>query len=531
MRIFRNIRPHVGWLELCLFTSLWIVTASYLIWQNQPHLPAWKMLASKYECLSYAPYYQPGQTPQLPSMYISKQQIESDLQRLSQFTNCVRTYSVGQGLDVVPEVAHGLGMQVKLGAWVSWTDADNRKEIALAIRKANAYPETVTTIIIGNEVLLRREQSESAMRGYLQWAQAHTNIPITYADVWEFWLRHPGLEQVVDRVTVHILPYWEDAPVAIEHAAAHTEAVMQKLTGHFKKPIYIGETGWPSAGRQRFGATPSAINQVHYLRTFLDKANQHGWHYNIIEAIDQPWKRDIEGTVGGYWGILNAQLKPKFDIEQPQPARKDGWVPWLCSLGAGVLFWGVLGVKFAGSHDGNRWQAWRLGMIGAVLGLAGYWQWEYWQMTSRNLLEMWWLGGLALLANAMCVYCACNRASWSSFVLKVGMALLVISMLGFSVMSLIDGRYRDFNTPLYLLPVAILVIDGLCAKGRVTGDSTGLDGVTKLGLLCGVMALLVCLGVCLAEPANTSAWLWMLTVAVLTFSAGLLQQATRLHSH
>ncbi|KAJ8136100.1 hypothetical protein OY671_010687, partial [Metschnikowia pulcherrima] len=33
--------------------------------------------------------------------------------------------------------------------------------------------------------------------------------------------------------------------------------------------------------------------------------------YNIVEAIDQPWKF-FEGGVGPYWGILNASREPKF---------------------------------------------------------------------------------------------------------------------------------------------------------------------------------------------------------------------------
>src|SRR5262245_27707350 len=33
--------------------------------------------------------------------------------------------------------------------------------------------------------------------------------------------------------------------------------------------------------------------------------------YNIVEAIDQPWKF-FEGGVGPYWGVLNAAREPKF---------------------------------------------------------------------------------------------------------------------------------------------------------------------------------------------------------------------------
>ena len=41
------------------------------------------------------------------------------------------------------------------------------------------------------------------------------------------------------------------------------------------------------------------------------RAEAIGMDYNIVEAIDQPWKF-FEGGVGPYWGILNADREPKF---------------------------------------------------------------------------------------------------------------------------------------------------------------------------------------------------------------------------
>jgi exo-beta-1,3-glucanase (GH17 family) len=40
--------------------------------------------------------------------------------------------------------------------------------------------------------------------------------PVTYADVWEFWLRNPQLADEVDFITVHLLPYWEDEPIGLD---------------------------------------------------------------------------------------------------------------------------------------------------------------------------------------------------------------------------------------------------------------------------------------------------------------------------
>ncbi len=47
------------------------------------------------------------------------------------------------------------------------------------------------------------------------------------------------------------------------------------------------------------------------LREFVSRAEKLGLDYNIIEALDQPWKVD-EGTVGAHWGFLDASRQPKF---------------------------------------------------------------------------------------------------------------------------------------------------------------------------------------------------------------------------
>src|SRR3546814_3192959 len=70
--------------------------------------------------------------------------------------------------------------------------------------------------------------------------------------------------------------------------------------------VVITEIGWPSEGRIRRDAVPSPTTQAGFLRAFLNVANQRGLDYFIQEAFDQPWKRNIEGSVGAYWGIYTA---------------------------------------------------------------------------------------------------------------------------------------------------------------------------------------------------------------------------------
>src|SRR5262249_30264938 len=77
------------------------------------------------------------------------------------------------------------------------------------------------------------------------------------------------------------------------------------------KRIVIAEFGWPSAGYNRQNADPGRAKQAQVLRDFVAQADALGIDYNIIEGIDKPWKTS-EGSVGSYWGLLDASLQPKF---------------------------------------------------------------------------------------------------------------------------------------------------------------------------------------------------------------------------
>ena len=204
----------------------------------------------KLQCVSYAPFRKPGETPLDPGAMVSEARLREDLSILAARSQCVRTYSVIQGLDKVPEVAKSLGMKVLLGVWIGRERDKNDIEIQRAIQLAREYPDTIRGIVVGNEVLLRREQSAQQMSKYIDQVRSAVDVPVTYADVWEFWSENAELAGHVSFVTVHILPYWEDHPVGIHAAIDHITGTAERMRQMFNgKDVLIGETGWPSEGR------------------------------------------------------------------------------------------------------------------------------------------------------------------------------------------------------------------------------------------------------------------------------------------
>ena len=251
------------------------------------------------------------------------------------------------------------------GIWLNRNRAENRREIEAAVRLARQHPGVIEAFIVGNEVLLRGELPASAIKGYIEEVRARAGLPVTYADVWEFWLKAPELAAATDFVTIHILPYWEDDPVAAKDAVAHVKEIRAKLQQAFAgKEILIGEVGWPSEGRMRAGALPSPANQALVLGGVVAVAKAEGWRVNLIEAFDQPWKRILEGTVGGYWGLFgDGALSPKFrfgDAVSNQPQWR-----LVAGLGIGMAF-----LVFLSAFLGKRQGTWRADLLVAAIALA-----------------------------------------------------------------------------------------------------------------------------------------------------------------
>ncbi|NVO13779.1 MAG: beta-(1-6) glucans synthase [Rhodoplanes sp.] len=305
----------------------------------------------KLECVSYSPF-RGAQNPLDQSIRVEPWQIEEDLARLAPVTKCIRTYSIQHGLDQIPAIAERHGLKVLQGLWLSSHREKNRAEIDGTVALAKRFPQVITGIVVGNEVLLRGELSAVDLGAIIREVKAAVPVPVTYADVWEFWLRNRDLANVADFITIHILPYWEDIPIPAAEAGAHVESIVRRVAAVFPgRDILVGEVGWPSAGRMRESALPSLSNQALVVQDVLARAGRGGFRVNVIEAFDQPWKRILEGTVGGHWGLLtDAGRTPKFVVGEPVSDHPD-W-PRQAGLGLAVVL-AVFAAAFVSAGAGR----------------------------------------------------------------------------------------------------------------------------------------------------------------------------------
>ena len=485
-----------------------------------------------FACVSYAPYRKPGQTPFAKGAFIPPEQIDEDLAMLADRVDCVRTYSVDQGLDAVPKLAKKHGLKVLLGVWIGRSAIENEREMAKAIALANAHRDVIAGVIVGNEVLLRREQPPEELARLAKQFKEATGLPVTYADVWEFWLRNRALADSVDFVTVHLLPYWEDDPQPIERAIPHALATLDEVAKAFPgKRIVIGEIGWPSAGRTREGAAPGRVNQARFMREFAAAAAARKLDYNVIEAFDQPWKRRLEGATGGYWGLLDADGSEKFPFRGPL-AEDPGWQrgPLVGLIGALAL----LAIGFARApRPGLRGIA-SLALAGFACGATLAAQWDYVSEASRDALEWVANSGMTAVAALTGVLASLALAAWADGrgapatpVSIAGLrrarhagepprtlvgwfgALRFATLFGAALVNVLlvfDARYRDFPLPAYSIPV---VAFALIAFAR------GSEGQLRAGLEERVLAWIVAVSAPVVAFKETLAnhdalWWWAL---------------------
>jgi exo-beta-1,3-glucanase (GH17 family) len=472
-------RPHFDRpLPLFSLTALAILVAWWWLGRPVALPPSPLAPGEKFYCLSYAPF-RDGQDPLIETTRVSAAQIDQDLKILSRYSSCIRTYSVQFGQDQIPEIAQRYGLKVMQGLWLSNKPLRNHAEIATVVALAKKYPDTIQSIIVGNEVLLRGEMSLADLEGYLRDVKAQVTQPVTYADVWEFWLRYADLRNAVDFVTIHILPYWEDFPVRASRAAEHVDSIRKKVAAAIpNKEIVIGEFGWPAHGRMREGALPSPANQARAIVETLTLGKRENFHVNIIEAFDQPWKRWLEGSVGRYWGIIDrAAQAPKFTLGSAV-SNHPRWLLWAL---AGIA---LAGVCFGGAWMGKRPesptpQLWpKVAAIALLPGVMFGWALETVPIESFSIGTGVRLALLTLVAAAAPVLCAFAVAAGRelpTFAMlldrsgeprgsasgKLGCVFIAVMLLAVqAALGLVfDPRYRDFDfAPLTAAVVPFLVL-------------------------------------------------------------------------
>ena len=417
--------------------------AAVVLFVTALHAGLWSLLwrqeeaadiSGKLQSVSYSPFAQWAASPfaqwAADDIPIDEKEdiIRADMKALSSITRTIRLYSATGGEELVPPIANEFGLKVMLGAWVERprrdgtnsirTELEIHSVIELAKRNSN-----VVGIVVGNETLYRGDQKAADLIRLIQRVKSQIDLPVTTGEIFSEWMKdeeaarregRPSLASSVDFIAAHILPYWND--IADEQAVDYAMGIYQTFRKTFDgKRVMIAEFGWPSAGYSRGPAEPGQFEQAVALRNFVSRAEANGMEYNILEGIDRPWKL-FEGSVGQYWGILNAAGEPKFAWSGPI-INPDYWKLAAIAILAGIL----LSLPILRLAQPTPLQALLLSAIANGIGawiaaVFAYWKEHYFPVGSAYalMLAMILLVPLVLIAMARIEKIAAAAFGWPS---------------------------------------------------------------------------------------------------------------------
>ncbi|HWF64968.1 MAG TPA: glycosyltransferase, partial [Rhizomicrobium sp.] len=309
------LRRHslIGGPSRILIALILVVSATALFWASRDYTvvaPDWD---GQVRGIGYNPS---GLFRARDQLHVTPERIDRDLKQLSRVTGHIRTYTVDGGMDKVPEIARRYGVTVSLGIWISPDLVKNEQQIELGIKTALANRRVVDRVIVGNETQLFGYVSEEQLDAYLDRVRAAlpARIKVTTAEPWSTWIVIPEVAAHVDVIFVHLLPYWERVHIngAMRFIGQHFDIMQQTFP---RKPIIIGEAGWPSEGRTLGQAQASLSNEAYFVREFVQFAQEKGYDYYLLEGFDEPWKASgPAGAVEAYWGLFDATGHPKFSF-------------------------------------------------------------------------------------------------------------------------------------------------------------------------------------------------------------------------
>ncbi len=507
---------------------------------NRPTAGNVPMPATRFNSVSFSPY-RANESP-LTRHFPTRAEVDQDLGLIATRARAIRTYSAIEGDYDLPALVRAHGLTMWQGIWLGPDRAANAREIAAGIRLANANPDVITRVIVGNEVLLRKDLPPDELIADIDQVKHAVKQSVTYADVWNFFVDYPQVAPHVDVLTIHILPYWEDQPTNIDHVIAHERDVLGKVRAAFPgRPVAIGETGWPSRGRWRQDAAPGLVNQAVFLRRFIAFAQAEGLDYNFFQSFDEVWKYQNEGVVGASWGLWTADRTPKFPLSGPVQEDAQWYVPAALSVLCGWLLYAQAAAGRALRLGPRQWLAMVAMLLGGGLGFA-------WIGTAPVLFDRYALvaalgnlGGQAALAllfmqqlarryagalrprartgrdatNAVRlllrgqVPAAWRAGLWHDAAFDDLSFLFVWTAAVLQLLLLYDPRYRDFPLPTFAVPVLVVVV-----RAFLTGLPLHSGGREEA--VAGAVLLLAAVGSAIQEGAlNLQSLEWNACAVVL----------------
>lgn len=275
----------------------------------------------------YGPH-RDGQHPGGPAP--SSAQIAEDLDIIARHWGLVRTYgAAGDTPETILRTIRerGLDLQVMLGVWIApesepGAAQENADEIAAGIRLANAYPDVVAAVAVGNETQVDWSAHRSPLpRVIAAVREVRDGVaqPVTSADDFKYWILPESRELAaeLDFLAMHAHPLWNGKQLD-EGLAWVREQIAAVRDLHPDRPIVLAETGWATSvadhGEQAelIKGAPGEAEQKVFMNAVRAWSRAAEQTVMWFEAFDENWKGGNDpAEVEKHWGVYRADRTPK----------------------------------------------------------------------------------------------------------------------------------------------------------------------------------------------------------------------------
>ncbi len=291
--------------------------------------------------------YREGQHPRT-GVYPSYEETREDLHILAPHWQYLRMYDCGPHAQTVLEVIEQekLPLRVMLGVdleaevsnpncpWgADYSDdtlaqnrAYNQAHMRRAIAMANAFPETVIAMSIGNEASVEWTDHLVPLEHLLAYAaEMRDGIPqpVTFCENYVPWTQKlQPLVELLDVIAIHTYPVWEYR--SLDQALAFNQENYRSVAEHYPdKPVIITEAGWTTAANGR-GIDPHNASeelQSAYYEQLLEWIDREQILTFVFEAFDEPWKGSPDPLEPEkHWGLYRVDRTPKLAARERLPS-------------------------------------------------------------------------------------------------------------------------------------------------------------------------------------------------------------------
>jgi len=286
--------------------------------------------------------FREGQQP--GGSYPTYEQVKEDLLLLHDHWKYLRLFDCDQHAETVMQVIQNekLNFKVLLGAYIGaemnnfncpWNGgvyteqqleqnkSANAAKIQGLIAMANAYPEIIFALSVGNEACVEWSDHyvpESKVVQYVQQVKAKAKQPVSFCENYLPWLfKLDALAAEVDFIAIHTYPVWEYKHISesLDYTIANYQSVAEKFPD---KPVIITEAGWATNSNGR-GINPENVNEA-FQKTYFNRLMQWTKEENIMcfffEAFDEYWKGSPEPLEPEkHWGLFKIDRSPKEAVK------------------------------------------------------------------------------------------------------------------------------------------------------------------------------------------------------------------------